>query len=150
MRASTFRSLATVAAAGTLCLWARGAFAAAETSVHVVPAGDIEVIDQGVTVLDPILFAVMLLGVAVLSLGMLLCVWRMMRGPHLADRVLAGDTLAFHVVGLVIVLGMWLRTTVFFDAALVVAIIGFASTVAFAQYIGAAPDADTPLQGREA
>ena len=150
MKTPVIRQFALVTAAGTLCVAARSTFAAAETATHAASAGAVEVIDQGVTVLDPILFAVMLLGVAVLSLGMLLCVWRMLRGPHLADRVLAGDTLAFHVVGLVIVLGMWLRTTVFFDAALVVAIIGFASTVAFAQYIGAAPDADTQLKSSEA
>ncbi|MBL1218225.1 MAG: K+/H+ antiporter subunit F [Planctomycetes bacterium] len=69
--------------------------------------------------------------------GMVLCLYRMLRGPHLADRVLAGDVLSMHVVGLVILLTIRLRTTAFFDAALVVAIIGFASTLAFAQYIGA-------------
>jgi multicomponent K+:H+ antiporter subunit F len=65
-----------------------------------------------------------------------------MKGPSLADRVTAADTLALEVIGLVIVLAIRLETTIFFDAALVVAIVGFASTVAFAQYIGAGGSSD--------
>ena len=77
------------------------------------------------------------LGVGVLVFGILLCLWRIVRGPHLADRVLAGDTMAMLVAGLVIVLAIKYSSGLFFDAALVVAILGFVSTVAFAQYIGA-------------
>lgn len=84
------------------------------------------------------------IGLAILLLGVAGCCYRIFRGPHLADRVLAGDTLSFLVVGLVILFTMILENDLFFDAALVIAIIGFASTVAFSQYIGArrkfAPD----------
>lgn len=85
-------------------------------------------------------------GVGVLVLGVLLCLWRMIRGPHLADRVLAADTMAMLVAGLVVVLAIKYGSGLFFDAALVVAILGFASTVAFAQYIGAKRKfADDPI-----
>ena len=77
------------------------------------------------------------IGVGVLVVGILLCLYRMIRGPHLADRVLAGDTMAMLVAGLVIVLAIKLDSALFYDAAIVVSILGFASTVAFAQYIGA-------------
>ncbi|MEM9346985.1 MAG: monovalent cation/H+ antiporter complex subunit F [Planctomycetota bacterium] len=84
------------------------------------------------------------IGVIVLVLGVVLCLWRMIKGPHLADRVLAGDTVAMLVAGLVVVLAIKYDSALFYDAALVVAILGFVSTVAFAQYIGAknksAPD----------
>lgn len=76
-------------------------------------------------------------GIGVLVLAILLTLWRMIRGPHLADRVLAADTMAMLVAGLVIVLAIKLDSAVFFDAAIVVSVLGFASTVAFAQYIGA-------------
>lgn len=76
-------------------------------------------------------------GVGVLILGILLCLYRMIRGPHLADRVLAGDVIAMLVAGLVILLSIQMGSTLYYDAAMVVAIVGFASTVAFAQYIGA-------------
>lgn len=76
-------------------------------------------------------------GVLVLVLGVLLCLYRMIKGPHLADRVLAGDTVAMLVAGLVVILAIKYDSALFYDAALVVAILGFVSTVAFAQYIGA-------------
>ena len=77
------------------------------------------------------------IGVGVLVLGIVLCLYRMIKGPHLADRVLAGDTVAMLVAGLVVMLAIKYDTALFYDAALVVAILGFVSTVAFAQYIGA-------------
>lgn len=85
----------------------------------------------------PALLVVTQIGVGVLVLGILLCLYRMIRGPHLADRVLAGDTMAMLVAGLVILLAVKYGTSLFYDAALVVSILGFASTVAFSQYIGA-------------
>lgn len=85
---------------------------------------------------ESFLFLAVDLGIITITIGLLLSFYRILRGPQLADRVLAGDTFAFHVVALVILLAIRLRTEVFFDAALVVAIIGFASTLAFAQYIG--------------
>jgi len=83
------------------------------------------------------LMALAQVGLGVLVLGILLCLWRMIKGPHLADRVLAADTMAMLVAGLVVVLIIMYDTGLYYDAALVVAILGFASTVAFAQYIGA-------------
>lgn len=85
--------------------------------------------------LAPVMDVAAELGMAVLVLGIVLCLYRILRGPHLTDRVLASDALALHVVGLVIILAIYLRTTDFLDVALVVAIIGFASMLAFAQYI---------------
>ncbi len=76
------------------------------------------------------------LGIVSIILGIFLCVYRLYRGPHLADRVLAADTLSLHVAALVILLAIQLETAIFFDAVLVVAIVGFASSLAFAQYIG--------------
>ena len=89
------------------------------------------------------------IGVGVLVLGILLCLYRMIKGPHLADRVLAGDTVAMLVAGLVVLLAIKYDSALFYDAALVVAILGFVSTVAFAQYIGAKNKSD-PGSDRDA
>ncbi|MEM7625378.1 MAG: monovalent cation/H+ antiporter complex subunit F [Planctomycetota bacterium] len=83
----------------------------------------------------PVLLFMVTAGVYVLCVGMALCLWRLIRGPELADRVLAADLLALHVVGLVVLLTIYVGDLVFFDAALVVSIIGFVSTVGFSQYI---------------
>lgn len=78
-----------------------------------------------------------LLGISLLVLCILLCLWRAIRGPHLADRVLASDTLSLAVVGLVIMLTLRLNKETFLDGALLVALLGFAGTIAMAQYIAA-------------
>jgi len=82
------------------------------------------------------LFTVVDIGVALLSLAFLMCFARLLKGPTLIDRGLASDTIAMQVVGLAILLTIRLRTLVFFEAIIIIAILGFASTVAFAQFIG--------------
>ena len=75
------------------------------------------------------------IGLAVVALAMLLAVWRVVRGPSAADRVLALDTLYIDVVAAVVLLGVVGRTPILFEAALVVSLLGFASTVALARYL---------------
>lgn len=72
---------------------------------------------------------------AALSFALLLCGWRALRGPDQADRVLALDTLYVNVVALVIVLGLRWRSALLFDAALIVALLGFVATVALARQL---------------
>lgn len=85
----------------------------------------------------PVLFALVWIALVVTVIAMLLTLVQVLRGPHLADRVLSGDVMTFQVVGMVLLLGIYLGTTVVFDVALTVGIIGFASTLAFAQFIAA-------------
>ena len=87
--------------------------------------------------MHPVLHVAVVLAMIALAVGMVLCLWRVVRGPGLPDRVLAADLLSLHVVGLVIVLTIYLGDMVFFDAALAVGILGFVSTVGFSQYIHA-------------
>ena len=58
-----------------------------------------------------------------------------MRGPHASDRLLAFDTLYINTTALLIVLGVHLSTTVFFEAALLIALTGFVATAALARYL---------------
>lgn len=74
--------------------------------------------------------------IAAIVAGMLMCIYRMLRGPHLADRALAVDTLGVELVGLVIIFTMRLGSLVLFDGILVLSLLGFAGSVAMAQYIG--------------
>ena len=75
------------------------------------------------------------IAVGAVSLAMALCAWRLMRGPHITDRVLAIDTLYINAVALVVLLGIRLQTPLQFEAALIMAMLGFASTVALARYL---------------
>ena len=69
------------------------------------------------------------------SVSMLLCAWRLLRGPEITDRLLALDTLYINTVALVILLGLRWQTALLFEAALIVAMLGFVSTVALARYL---------------
>ncbi len=69
------------------------------------------------------------------ALALALCAWRLVRGPHLTDRVLALDTLYINAVALIVLLGIRQQSPMLFEAALIVAMLGFASTVALARYL---------------
>jgi len=81
------------------------------------------------------LFFVVDLGIIALSIAFMMCLGRLLRGPTLADRGLAGDTISMQVVGIAILLTIRMRTLMFFDAVLIISILGFASTLAFSQFI---------------
>lgn len=69
------------------------------------------------------------------GLALVLCVWRLLRGPEATDRVLALDTLYVNMVALVVLLGIRQGSDLFFEAALLIALLGFAATVALARYL---------------
>ena len=61
--------------------------------------------------------------------------WRLLRGPSLPDRILALDTLYINTLALLVLLGIQLRTELYFEAALVIAMLGFVSTVVLSKYV---------------
>lgn len=67
--------------------------------------------------------------------AMVLAAWRLLIGPDALDRLLALDTLYTNGMALVVVLGIRFRTQVFFEAALVIALLGFVATVFTARFI---------------
>lgn len=75
--------------------------------------------------------------VAVLLLGaaMLLCMVRLVRGPDIEDRILALDTLYVNALALLIVLGVRLAEPTFYEAALLIGMLGFVGTVALARFL---------------
>lgn len=73
--------------------------------------------------------------IGAVGLAMLLCGWRLLRGPSAADRVLALDTLYVNVVAFVVLLGIRQGTGLYFEAALLIALLGFVSTVALGRYL---------------
>ena len=64
-----------------------------------------------------------------------LSAWRLLRGPSLPDRILALDTLYINTLALLVLLGIQLRTELYFEAALVIAMLGFVSTVVLSKYV---------------
>jgi multicomponent Na+:H+ antiporter subunit F len=75
-------------------------------------------------------FALVTLGAAVL-----IAVVRLVRGPTLPDRVVAMDLIGVLVVGLIVVLAASTGVRATLDAAIVIALIAFVATIAYATYI---------------
>lgn len=71
----------------------------------------------------------------VLGVAIVLCVIRLMRGPSVADRAMALDQISVQAVGIVTLYSIRVNDAIYLDAALVVALIGFLSVLAFARYI---------------
>ncbi|MFK3740660.1 K+/H+ antiporter subunit F [Massilia sp. TN1-12] len=67
--------------------------------------------------------------------AMLLCTGRLLRGPSAHDRVLALDTLWMTGMVLALVLGIRSGTELYFEAAMLIALVGFVSTVAMAKFL---------------
>jgi multicomponent K+:H+ antiporter subunit F len=69
------------------------------------------------------------------ALAMLLATWRLVRGPTLPDRILALDTLYVNSMALLILLGIAFDTNLYFEAALIIAMLGFVGTIALSKYL---------------
>ena len=61
--------------------------------------------------------------------------WRLLRGPSAPDRILALDTLYIDAIALLVLLGIHLGSALYFEAALLIALMGFVGTVALAKYL---------------
>jgi multicomponent K+:H+ antiporter subunit F len=61
--------------------------------------------------------------------------WRLLWGPSAPDRILALDTLYINTIALLVLLGIHLSSALFFEAALLIALMGFISTVALCKYL---------------
>jgi multicomponent K+:H+ antiporter subunit F len=65
----------------------------------------------------------------------LLTLYRLARGPDTVDRILALDTLVINTIALIVVIGLWFRTAMYFEAALLFAMVGFITTVALCKFL---------------
>lgn len=72
---------------------------------------------------------------ACVAVSLVLSIYRVLRGPNWADRIMALDFLAVNVAVLIVLVALRTGATAFLDAALIVAILGFLSTVALARYL---------------
>jgi len=69
------------------------------------------------------------------SVALLLSLIRLIKGPDVPDRILALDTLYINSIALLILLGLHLSSALYFEAALLIAIMGFVGTVALSKYL---------------
>lgn len=70
-----------------------------------------------------------------LCIALLLNLWRLIIGPHMVDRILALDTMYINSIALLLLYGIYQKTPLYFEAALLIAMLGFVSSVAFGKYL---------------
>ena len=85
--------------------------------------------------LTPILKTALDLGILLVSIASVLCLIRLLIGPSMPDRILAMDTLYVNTIALVILFGLKQGSMLYFEAALLIAVMGFIGTIALSKYL---------------
>jgi len=72
---------------------------------------------------------------ALVGAAFVLSFLRLLKGPDAADRILALDTLYINAIAILVLLGIHLASPLYFEAALLIALMGFVGTVALAKFL---------------
>lgn len=67
--------------------------------------------------------------------SLLMNLWKIITGDSISDRVLALDTMVINSIALLILYGLTLGTEIYFEAVMIIAMLGFVSTVAYARFL---------------
>lgn len=74
-------------------------------------------------------------GFTMMSVAASLNVWRLLRGPDVPDRIVALDTLYVNTIALLVLAGIHFDSNVYFESALVLAVVGFVTTASLCKYL---------------
>lgn len=69
------------------------------------------------------------------GLGLLFCLYRILFAPGVSDRILALDTMTVNMIAVIALFGILYDTTMYFEIMMLLAMVGFVSTVAYAKFI---------------
>ncbi|MBU2961863.1 K+/H+ antiporter subunit F [Citreicella sp. C3M06] len=67
--------------------------------------------------------------------GLLATLYKLVLGPGPADRIMALDTMVINFIALMVLYGIWRGTPIYFEASMLIAMVGFVSTVAFCRFV---------------
>lgn len=70
-----------------------------------------------------------------LSLALALNLWRLLKGPTAGDRIVALDTMVINSIALIVVIGIATTDDTYYEAALLLAMVGFVGTVAYCKFL---------------
>ncbi len=71
----------------------------------------------------------------IVALAQIMSMIRLVIGPHTGDRILALDTMVLNAIGLIVLIGIAQGTRIYFEVSLIIAMLGFVSTVAYARFV---------------
>ena len=75
------------------------------------------------------------ISLAILLLAMLMMLYRVVKGPTTADRVIALDSIGIALISVVALISILLDTTLYFEVILLLSILAFIGTVAFSKFL---------------
>lgn len=86
---------------------------------------------------DPMAFMNLALIIAfvALTVSQVMSMVRLVIGPSTGDRILALDTMVVNAIGLIVLLGISQGSRIYFEASMIIAMLGFVSTVAYARFV---------------
>lgn len=87
------------------------------------------------TIASAFLDIALIIAFVTLALGQILSMVRLVLGPSSGDRILALDTMVINALGLVVVMGIRQGVQIYFEVSLLIAMLGFVSTVALARFL---------------
>ncbi|TYL46763.1 K+/H+ antiporter subunit F [Marinomonas sp. IMCC 4694] len=70
-----------------------------------------------------------------ICIALILNLWRLLKGPSVSDRILALDTMYINAIALILLYGIYVKSALYFEAALLIAMLGFVSTAALCKYL---------------
>ncbi|HEX6001930.1 MAG TPA: K+/H+ antiporter subunit F [Hyphomicrobiaceae bacterium] len=85
--------------------------------------------------MSPVLVWSIAIAQVLLGLAMGCATWRMVRGPRAQDRVVAFDSLYVNAMLLLVTFGVRSASSLYFETALIVAVLGFVGSVALAKFL---------------
>lgn len=87
------------------------------------------------TLADDLMEWALVLAFVIVALGQVMAMIRLVIGPTPGDRILSLDTMVLNAIGVIVLLGISQGTRIYFEASMIIAMLGFVSTVAYARFI---------------
>jgi multicomponent K+:H+ antiporter subunit F len=87
------------------------------------------------TLATDVMIIALIITFCAVALAQLMSMIRLVIGPDTGDRILALDTMVVNAIGLIVLLGIAQGTRVYFEVSLIIAMLGFVSTVAYARFV---------------
>lgn len=75
------------------------------------------------------------LTIFIIGIALVLNLWRLCIGPSLPDRILALDTMYINAIAILVLFGILQNDNLYFESALLIAVVGFVGTVALSKYL---------------
>ncbi|WP_029497634.1 Na(+)/H(+) antiporter subunit F1 [Kurthia huakuii] len=79
--------------------------------------------------------AILTVALIFFTITVVICLYRVIKGPSLPDRVVALDMIGVNMLSMIAIISLLQRTTAYLEVILILGILSFIGTIAFSKYI---------------